>query len=183
MVDHILLSIKRSQSIIENFSDLYKSNSKMEKIEMKNLIQEVFTLTKSESRSIKTSILIDGEEGRDEIFLIGNKTWLAQIFFNLIINSAQAMKLSLTPNPEITIKIQEDGEKSVANSFTDNGPGIKHPSERIFSPFFTTKKEGTGLGLNICKNLIEKMGGQIKLLKNDKGASFKLILPNENTHS
>ena len=181
MVNSILLSIERSQSIIKNFSDLYKSNSKMEAIDIKKLIQEVFTITKSESRSITNSIQIESSSERETVFLIGNKTWLAQIFFNLIINSAQAMRYASTPKPEINILIKETKTKEVVIYFSDNGPGVKHPSDQIFDPFFTTKKDGTGLGLNICKNLIEKMGGQISLLKNGKGASFKLILQNENT--
>ncbi len=179
LVNDISLAIKRSQSIMENFSNIYQTKSDFEEIDVKLLLKEVFTLTKSETRNIEREII----QITDEAFLVrGNKTWLAQIFFNLIINSSQAIKTESHKTGKIRIELKNVGNKKLI-TFIDNGPGIQKNSENIFNAFFTTKAEGTGLGLNICKNLMQKMNGEIVYVPNDKGAQFELILPNENTNN
>jgi signal transduction histidine kinase len=174
-VEEILKSIKRSQSILENFTHLYKESNDFDIVDIEKLLNEVFTLTKSESRHLHKTVTTD----HDSFMLKTNSTWLAQIVFNLVINSAQASRDLKKAN--LNIHISHDNHNAFI-VLTDNGPGIPIEKRRdIFKPFFTTKEKGTGLGLAICHSLAKKLKGSIEYLNSDNGASFLIKLPYENT--
>jgi len=173
-LSEVLLSIERSQSILENFTNLYKETNSYEEVDIVKLINEVFTLTKSESRHLRKEILCSTES----LTFNTNSTWFAQIIFNLVINSAQASKDNSSARLKVSLEVI-DGVLNI--DFQDNGPGIKNnSSNEVFKAFYTTKDKGTGLGLAICKSLTSKLNGSIQYLNNDKGAHFLLKLPYEN---
>lgn len=170
-ISHINTSIKRSQSIIDNFAGLYKENPNKEIINIENLIHEVFTLTKSESKQVKKSVEFVGEKN---IEVNTNPTYLAQILFNLIINSSQALKEADTAGPEIKVLVENKIDKLIL-MIQDNGPGISEElKDKVFEAFYTTKPSGTGLGLAISKRLAEKINGSLTPVESAQGASFKL---------
>lgn len=175
-IEEIQKSIKRSQSILENFTHLYKESNEFDLIDLNKLLSEVFTLTKSESRHLEKTISSDVQS----FMFKTNPTWLAQIIFNLVINSAQASKE--VNNAKLNIHIGHNGDH-VFLTLTDNGPGIrKDKINEIFKPFYTTKTKGTGLGLAICNSLAKKLKGSIRYVPSDKGAKFLIKLPYENTN-
>lgn len=170
-LNHIHSNLLRSQAIIENFSGLYQDVSVEIETNIKDLINEVFTLTKSESKQIKKEIINDNEL---DIQLKTNPTYLAQILFNLIINSSQALKEAQIQTPLIQISFEES-DSHIVFVFQDNGPGIPEDKKsQIFEPFFTTKSSGTGLGLSISKRLAEKINAELTLEDSIQGARFKL---------
>lgn len=170
---HIVQSIKRSQSILSNFQDLYKDTPTKEDIDLSELLNEVFTLTKSETRSVKKDIQL-ATELEDKLIIHTNPTWLAQIFFNLIVNSSQAMRNDNTLSPKISILISKTND-IIKIIFSDNGPGIQDSKiSNIFDPFYTTKSDGNGLGLAISKKLSMKLDGDLKYIKKEVGACFQL---------
>jgi hypothetical protein len=174
-VKDINTSIKRSQKILTSFSNIYTHKSKLVEINIYSLIQEVLLLTKSESREIKKKITTDHEI--ESLVIISNPTWLAQIIFNLVINSSQAFKANNTESPtiEITLSLSKN---TLQMSLSDNGPGIKSSCiDQIFSPFYTTKETGNGLGLAITKNLITKLKGTIRYNRLNNGSQFLIELP------
>lgn len=165
-------SIKHSQKILTSFSDIYNAEQDPTQLNVINLLNEVFVLTKSETRAI--SISIEKEENTVNYDIISNPTWLAQVFFNLIINSSQALKSSSTVGPKITI-VLKSSENKLQILFKDNGPGISPTmTESIFTPFYTTKNSGTGLGLSITRKLMTKLNGTIQYIKSDIGAHFMI---------
>jgi len=99
---------------------------------------------------------------------------LRQVFQNLIFNAMDAVHC----DGEIVIQTQSD-EKGMVVTVSDSGPGIPEENlEKIFSPHFTAKPEGMGLGLSICRNIIKKLGGRITARNNPvRGASFRIELP------
>lgn len=179
-------SVYRCQNIIETFTNIYSNDDKISEVNLKTLTEEILTLTKSESRNIKKFILLKQDSHIVEdlnIFLNTNKTWLAQILFNVIINSVQAINLNHQTDGEIQV-ILNKAEKSTEIHIIDNGPGMTATQiEKAVQPFFTTKKFGTGLGLSICISLTERLNGEFTILDSDKGAHFLLRFPYENSRN
>ncbi len=95
---------------------------------------------------------------------------------NLITNALEAMKVKSPRNLKIHSRMQMSD--LVVISVSDSGPGIDETmKEAIFNPFFTTKKEGLGMGLSICKSIIEEHGGRIWVENNPvAGATFSFSL-------
>ncbi len=170
-LEHISSSVKRSQAIIQEFSNLYQEDESLSTISIKNLISETIILTKSESRSHRVIF-----EMNDDIEILSNGTLLSQVIFNLLINSSQSLNNSNITDTRIVVQVI-DKQDSINIDIIDNGGGIpEHLKESIFNPFFTTKDTGTGLGLAICRNLLKKISGDITLVDSDYGAHFRITL-------
>ena len=170
---------ERCQTIIKNFSSLYEDEDNFKDFDLISVINETLTLTKSETRGIQKHI----ESSEDSITIYSNPTWISQIIFNLVINSAQALKEKYGEqlrSSEIRVIVQTQNSNILIH-INDNGPGVPETiQEKLFSPFFTTKEVGTGLGLSICKNLIQKLDGNITYRNcSHGGAQFSLSLPFE----
>lgn len=169
-------NINRSQIIIENFSNLYQVQSESKPIAIKKIIDESITLSKSESREVLKTINYNGNE---DLLLDVPLIFVVQILFNLIVNASQAMKADEIQPKRLSFDISSDN--SVINiDIKDSGIGIpKDKLSSLFKPFFTTKSQGTGLGLVLSRNLALKMGGNLEYLDNNEltGAHFRLTLP------
>lgn len=176
-IQEISESIKRCEQIIKSFSHLYKDKSTNTKISLIGLIKETLILAKSESKQIQKKIHHNLDDS--EFLISTNPTWVSQILFNLIINSSQALNSTERRDKEINITLEKDSDYFIVQ-VEDNGPGIAKPLiDKIFDPFYTTKKTGTGLGLSICQNLAKKLGGKLEFIHKSNGACFKLVIKNE----
>jgi signal transduction histidine kinase len=136
-------------------------------------LQEVFSLVKEDckEKNIQTELNID----KKALLVTGDKGRLKQVFLNLVKNSIEAMGSGGT----ISIQTRLTGDQ-VEITVTDEGCGIPKKDEgKVFSPFFTTKSDGTGLGLCISKRIIEEHAGSSFSVKSeqDKGTTFKITLP------
>jgi nitrogen-specific signal transduction histidine kinase len=181
VLQDICLYANRSQTIIKNFSNLYNDQQEFKKIQIYKFVEEVITLTKSETKEIQKLIECEGFDPSSNIELETNSTYLTQIIFNLIINAAQAIKSSNTRvnNNQIIVRLTKN-DKIMTIAVIDDGPGVKNEfTENIFDPFFTTKESGTGLGLSICQNLARQLGTKIHFQNNSSfiGATFWINLP------
>lgn len=176
LMKEIEKNINRCQIIIENFSNLYQMQSETKPVEVKRIIDESLVLSKSESRDVKKHIQY--QTGAENLILNVPMIFVVQILFNLIINAVQAMR-SHTITPEMNLNITFD-DRMIFIDIADNGPGIKGDSlVQLFKPFFTTKTQGTGLGLVLSRNLALKMGGNLEYLDHNSliGGRFRLTLP------
>lgn len=164
---------QRCQSIIQSlidFSDI-KEGSLM-RISLQDVVNKTLPLLKTALRFHSTKILLPEKD----VFILGEMKLLQQVLFNLVHNACQAM----SETGVVTIQVKTSKKKAVLE-VSDTGPGVSPEIlSRLFEPFASTKKEGegTGLGLSFSKNVVEKMNGQITLLKSSSdGASFQIQIP------
>lgn len=117
----------------------------------------------------------------DSIPLIyGDALHLQQVFMNLVVNAMEALSGIPHGSPRtllVTSKYDIENNQAVI-SFKDNGPGISHEHQaKVFDPFFSTKPEGSGIGLALCHDLVNEHGGTIGLESNNDGTIFTVKLP------
>ncbi|MBN8194579.1 HAMP domain-containing histidine kinase [Bacillus sp. NTK074B] len=127
--------------------------------------------------------LLDGDvaiefQCREDLKVLGNRDELRQVFLNLIMNSIDALQ-EMEGHRQINVSCDErEGKTNL--KISNNGPRIKEETiGAIFEPFYTTKDLGTGIGLYICKKLIEKHGGEITCQSNEEWTTFTIGIPVE----
>ncbi|CQD71238.1 sensor histidine kinase [Yersinia enterocolitica] len=108
--------------------------------------------------------------------LQSDSLWLGQVFHNLLSNAIQAIQH--TPTPTVTFTVNST-EKQLVIQIEDNGAGLTQQQlDNLFTPFYTTRESGLGLGLTLCETLVQRMGGDIKAGNNEhRGACFTLTFP------
>ncbi|HZU84811.1 MAG TPA: ATP-binding protein [Polyangiaceae bacterium] len=110
----------------------------------------------------------------------GSEARLGQVFVNLLINAAQAIREGAVDQNLIRVVTRTDGDGRCVVEVSDTGHGIAPENlRRIFDPFFTTKqKSGTGLGLSICQTIVASLGGEISVeSETGRGSTFRVCLP------
>jgi signal transduction histidine kinase len=139
-------------------------------MELKAVVEEALRMLMPMMESRKVSLV----QSIRECELAGDAELLKQVFLNILINAVQAMP----DGGEITVDMARDADMMVV-SVKDTGKGIpREDLEKIFDPFFTTKDSGTGLGLVIASNIMQAIGGYIKVVSEpDKGSMFSLSFP------
>jgi signal transduction histidine kinase len=109
----------------------------------------------------------------------GDHIQLQQVLLNLVMNACDAMHENAPQERKVVIEAQRDGGDSVKVSVVDRGRGIPSEAvEQVFEPFFSTKSTGLGMGLSICRAIVESHGGRLWVTNNsDRGATFHFTLP------
>ena len=109
----------------------------------------------------------------------GHRNQLRQVIFNLIHNAIESMDNTMDRSRVLWVITKNHDPDSISVAVEDSGPGI-NPSrlDNIFDPFITTKSDGMGLGLAICRMIVERHDGKLSALSDGKnGARFQLVLP------
>jgi two-component system sensor kinase FixL len=127
----------------------------------------------AKDQGIRTSFHFD----RRRDLVLADKVQVQQVLLNLIRNAIEAMHDSTVR--ELTVSALREAEGMVTISVADTGMGIAPDvAEQLFQPFFTTKREGMGVGLSICRTIVEAHGGRIWAEGNPGGGTvFKFTLP------
>jgi PAS domain S-box-containing protein len=148
-------------------------------LEINEAILEVIALTRGEVVQNGISVRTQLAEGLPRIQ--ADRVQLQQVILNLIVNAVQAMSSASEGTRELLIATSADATNGVRVCLQDSGPGLDPVSlERLFDAFYTTKSSGLGLGLSICRSIIEAHGGRIWAgAKEPRGAVFHLSLPLE----
>ncbi|MDK2917994.1 MAG: hypothetical protein PWQ37_727 [Candidatus Petromonas sp.] len=163
-------------NLVINFLEFSRSSTKeKEPTNIKQLVSGIINLLKPEIIDKKINIVKKYE--KNPLMVKIDRRAIKQAFINILKNSIQAV----SENGKIDIEIKEEKE-NVLISIRDNGVGIeKEKIEKIFYPFYTTKKEGTGLGLFIAYQLIKENEGQINVKSElGIGTEFLIYLPKDN---
>ncbi len=164
----------RAVEIIDRIRSLYKkSPPQREVVDVNGIIQEMLTLLQDEAN--RYSVAMRTELAADLPEIMADRVQLQQVFMNLLLNAIEAMKDS---GGELTVKSElQDGQFQF--SVSDTGVGLpKEKMDQIFSAFFTTKPQGSGMGLAISHSIVESHGGRLWATANDgRGATFYFTLP------
>src|SRR5690606_13988629 len=138
-----------------------------------SVIAEAREVLAEEASRRGVRIDIDADNGLPSILL--DRVQIQQVLVNLIRNGVDAMNSSAGPK---VVSVQaRRAEGMVRVEIGDQGPGVELP-DRIFEPFFTTKGDGMGMGLAICRSIVESHGGRLWTENNEpKGAKFVFTLP------
>ena len=159
IVEDIIQDAKRAGDVVRRLRTLVKKgNTQYEPLPINTLIDEVLELLHNAIVLNNVTLRLDV---KPELAIIhGDRVRLQQVLLNLVTNALDAMKKA--PSRILTVRSAMDVPETVTVSVSDTGPGIEQVNrERLFQPFFTTKRDGLGLGLSICRSIIEEHGGRI----------------------
>jgi signal transduction histidine kinase len=172
----IVKDITRAADIIGRISLLFKKGGlQPELVDVNELIREMIVLLRSEASHYAISIRTEFAENLPKV--MADRVQLQQVLMNLMLNGIDAMK-EMSGGSELTIKSRvDDGQLLI--SVSDTGVGLPpEQADQIFSAFFTTKDNGTGMGLPISRSIIESHGGRLWAAgAPGRGATFQFTLP------
>jgi len=177
----IVADNKRAAAVINRLRDLVKKEkTNWETLEINSMINDVIGLINSEIILRNASITLDLHQSVPVVH--GDSIQIQQVLINLLMNALDAMDDQPIERRTITISTRLENSNSAFVSISDSGGGIPPDKiKAIFAPFQTTKPKGIGLGLAICKSIIEAHGGKIWADNNlDGGAIFFLVFPTGN---
>ncbi len=172
----LVKDVTRAADIIGRISSLFKKGAlQRELVDVNELIREMIVLLRSEVNRYSISIRIELAEDLPKV--MADRVQLQQVFMNLMLNGVDAMK-ETTDGGELTIK-SETSDGQLLISVSDTGVGFPaEQAEQIFRAFFTTKDNGTGMGLPISRSIIESHGGRLWATgSSGRGATFQFTLP------
>lgn len=176
ILQRLTRTVQRVANIVQNTRDAIQSGQReMAQIDLREMVEETAELLERELRRSDVSFRLKGSKTPPPV--TGDPVQLQQVLVNLMTNAAEAMREIDGPRSiTVTMATLED---QVEVTVADSGPGIPEENlEKLFQPFFTTKAEGVGMGLQICRTAIEGMGGQLTVRNLEKGgAAFTFTLP------
>jgi PAS domain S-box-containing protein len=177
----LVTDVTRAAEIISRIGLLFKKGGlQRELVDVNELIREMIVLLRNEAARYSISIGPDLAEDLPKV--VGDRIQLQQVFMNLMLNGIEAMK-DLGTVGELTIRSQQGDGSQLLISIGDTGVGLQpEQAEKVFDAFYTTKAQGTGMGLPISRSIIESHGGRLWATANSgPGATFQFTLPSEVT--
>jgi PAS domain S-box-containing protein len=177
ILSDIVKSDHRARAVIQRLrSMLRKEQAQHQRLDLNELVEESLRLMRSDL--LNRNVTVDTELATALPAVSGDRNQLQQVLLNLIINGCDAMDAGQTER-RLQLCTQRSAQGGVEFAVADHGAGIPPAVlERIFEPFVTTKAQGLGLGLAICRSIVEAHGGRLWATNNaDRGATLHCELP------
>jgi PAS domain S-box-containing protein len=170
-------AVTRASDIISRLRQLFKKGAPQTNlVDVSEVIQEMVVLLRGEASSYSVSIQTD--LSADSPRVMADRVQLQQVLMNLMLNGIEAMH-DTESGGRLTIKSLKGEDGQLLTSVSDTGVGLPgEQAEQIFNAFFSTKAQGTGMGLSISRSIIESHGGRLWATSNSgRGATFHFTLP------
>ena len=149
-----------------------------ELIDVDGLVRKVLELVETEigKKSIRLVLEITAKQ---DVMVRGSEVQLQQVLLNVITNAIEAMDSTMGRERLLRVTLRAPNASDVCIGVEDSGPGIDQNNvDKIFDPFFTTKQQGMGLGLSICRSIVEAHGGKLTVANgNSGGAIVQIVIP------
>jgi signal transduction histidine kinase len=169
---------QRTSDILESIRAMFKKDSQKDTpVDVNGLIGDVLALIQNEAQKQRVSVQTKLADGLPRVF--GNRVQLQQVILNLVINALEAMATTTERDRTLRVKSAAHSPDGVLIAVEDSGAGIDPQNvERIFDALFTTKSNGMGMGLSICRSIIETHHGRLwATVGADYGSVFHIALP------
>jgi signal transduction histidine kinase len=176
-LDAIIKDGTRAGDVIGRIRALIKkAPPRQDQLDINEAILEVIEVTRSEL--LRNGVSLRTELAKGLPLIRGDRIQLQQIVLNLSLNAVEAMSDASKGSRDLQISTAEDRSNGVLVAVRDSGPGLNPESlERVFDPFYTTKPGGMGMGLSICRSIVEGHGGRMWATANaPRGAIFQFTL-------
>jgi PAS domain S-box-containing protein len=178
LIDRIINDGKRVADIVSRIRDFSKkAPAQKGDLEINEAILEIMRLTRVATSEHSVLVKMQLSEGLPHI--LGDSVQLQQVILNLIMNAVEAMSEVAEGSRELLISTSNAGPDGVLVTVSDTGPGLPQAyPERLFEAFYTTKSNGLGMGLSICRSIVHNHGGRLWATPNEPhGAVFCMMLP------
>jgi PAS domain S-box-containing protein len=175
---HIVKDANRAGDVIGRIRELIKkAPPRKDRVDMNEAIREVIELTRGEA--VKNGASVQTALGEGLPLIEGDRVQLQQVVLNLIVNAVQAMGAVAEGPRELFITTAQAEPNGVLAAVKDSGPGLDPANlKHLFASFYTTKPGGLGMGLSICRSIIEAHGGRLWVTANmPRGAIFHFTVP------
>ena len=171
-------TVDRAEKVVSSMRAMFKKTSNLHTmVQLNDVVRQLLSLVQRDLQANGISLTTEYEPNLPEVQ--AEATQLQQVILNLVKNAIDAMEA--VPHGERRLRLVTgfDRKSVVSLCIQDSGPGITaEDQDRIFDPFFTTKPTGMGMGLSICRNIIETHGGKLRLARTSHhGSSFEIALP------
>jgi C4-dicarboxylate-specific signal transduction histidine kinase len=168
----------RAGAIIDRIRDhIKKVPPRRHRFDLNEAINEVIGLARS--AIIRNGVSVETRLTKGSLPVQGDRVQLQQVVLNLILNAVEAMSSVGEHTRELSISTEQNQTNGVLVAVRDSGPGIDPTRlEQVFEAFYTTKSSGVGMGLSICRSIIDTHGGRLWAEANEpRGAVFQFTLP------
>jgi signal transduction histidine kinase len=180
VLERVVGDAGRASEVISSIRGmLEKGSQERVQLDVNDLVREVLTFVRADLKH--HGITVRAELAEDAPRITGVRVQLQQVLLNLIANAVESMASVEHRARVLTVRYQKIGDKDIAVTVEDTGTGIDQSDlEHVFEPFFSTKPQGMGMGLSICRSIIEAHGGRITASPARGGGTvFQVSLPRD----
>ncbi len=177
-LDCIVRDADRGKGIVDRIRDhIKKAPPRNEHFDLHEAINQVIDMVRTAIDRNSVSVSTRLAPGLDPVW--GDRVQLQQVVLNLVLNAVEAMSAVEEGERQLYIRTEQSGAGGILVAIHDSGPGIDPEHlRRVFEPFYTTKDTGVGMGLSICRSIIDSHGGRLWAEANQpRGAVFQFTLP------
>jgi C4-dicarboxylate-specific signal transduction histidine kinase len=177
-IQRIVADANRAADVIARVRGLAKRTPPQKgPLNINEIVQEIISLTAKEIQNSRVSL--DIQLSDDLPLILGDRVQLQQVVLNLILNAVEAMSGTFAGSRELFLSTTREEPPGVLVAIHDSGPGLDPTKiDHLFEAFYTTKREGLGMGLAISRSIVEAHGGRIWAgLNTPRGAVFRFTVP------